>query len=61
MQKIETYFGSAVWMAISFLMVFAALEPVEVRAHETRLADAATAAGADAAASVSLLCETNSL
>ena len=60
MQKFETLFGSAVWMALSLTMVFVALEPVEVHAHD-RLAAAASAACANDAASVSLLCETSSL
>ena len=56
MQKFETLFGSAVWMALSLVMVFAALEPVEVHAA----AQFAQGAGA-ACANPSLLCETNSL
>ncbi|TFI59425.1 hypothetical protein E2493_04320 [Sphingomonas parva] len=60
MQKFETILGSAVWMAISVTMMFAALEPVELHAQD-RLAQAATAACANDAASVSLLCETSSL
>ena len=60
MQKFETIFGSAIWMAMSLLMVLVALEPVELHARD-RLAEAATAACANDAASVSLLCETSSL
>jgi hypothetical protein len=61
MQKFETILGSAVWMALSLVMVFAALEPVQVHAGQMRLVEAAAAACANDAAGLSTLCETNTL
>ena len=53
MQRLETYLGSAVWMALSFVMVFAALEPVEL---PTRTAAAAQVAAADCGTAVGTRC-----
>jgi hypothetical protein len=61
MQKYGSFLGAAACMALSLLMTYAALEPVEIHAGDERLAQAATAACANDAASVSLLCETNTL
>ena len=61
MQKFETILGSAVWMAISLTMMYAALEPVELQARETRLAEAGVGVCSHDAANMSLLCETSSL
>lgn len=61
MRKFEVFAGSAVWMAISFIMLFAALEPVEVRARHLDVAQSLSGACLGSAASPSILCETNSL
>jgi hypothetical protein len=61
MQKFETILGSAVWMAISLAMMYAALEPVELHAHGMRLAEAGSAACVSDMSTMSLLCETSSL
>jgi hypothetical protein len=61
MRKIETILGSAVWMAITLAMMYAALEPVELQAHEMRLAEAGSAACASDIPCASLLCEISSL
>ena len=53
MQRLETYLGSAVWMALSFVMVFAALEPVEL---PTRTAAAGQVAAADCGTAVGTRC-----
>ena len=61
MQKFETILGSAVWMAISLTMMYAALEPVALQAREIRLAEAGVGACTADVANMPLLCETSSL
>ena len=59
MRKLEVVLGSALWMALSFLMAFAALEPV--RLEHGRVAHGLSSLCIDAAGSPSLLCETRTL
>jgi hypothetical protein len=61
MRKFELFAGSAAWMGISFIMLFAALEPVELRARQLAMAQSVSGACLDAAASPTILCETSSL
>ena len=59
MRKLEVVLGSAMWMALSFVMVFAALEPV--RSEHAQVAQGLLSLCIDAAGSPSLLCETRTL
>jgi hypothetical protein len=61
MRKFEVFAGSAVWMAISFIMLFTALEPVALRAGHLDVAQSLSGACLDGAASPTILCETRSL
>lgn len=61
MRNIETLLGSAVWMAISLVLVFAALEPVDVQARNFHGGQVAAAVCADGAVNPALLCETSAL
>ena len=57
MRKLEAYMGSAVWMAVSLVMIAAALEPVELRAEVRTAERLALAECADGSALLAMGCE----
>lgn len=59
MRKFELLVGSVLWMAMSFAIVFAALEPVAVQ--HMQVAQDLSALCVDGAASATMLCETSIL
>lgn len=57
MRKLETLAGSAVWVAVSLVMMAAALEPVEVRAQAAPAERLVIAECADGSALLAMGCE----
>ena len=57
MRKLEAYTGGAVWMAVSLVMLAAALEPVELRAEVRPLDRVAIAECADGSVLLAMGCE----
>lgn len=58
MSKLDTYAGSAAWIAVSLLMTAAALEPVAVKAGPPAPArELAMASCADGSAQLAMGCE----